>query len=107
MSDNSIAKHTPGPWKSDGPRIYADGRCLATVGTKVFEVAQGKGEPWTCAYDRVKPMREAAEIQAKNDALLIATAPDMFALLVESQSSIGGDWRERRDAVVAKAGGAA
>lgn len=36
-------------------------------------------------------------------ARLIETAPDMLALLVESQDGIGGDWRDRRDAVVAKA----
>jgi hypothetical protein len=32
--------------------------------------------------------------------------PEMLALLIESQSSIGGDWRQRRDAIVAKATGA-
>ena len=40
------------------------------------------------------------------DMRLMAAAPDLLALLVESQTSIGGDWRERRDAAVAKAIGA-
>ena len=39
------------------------------------------------------------------DMRLMAAAPDLLALLVESQSFIGGDWRERRDAVIAKATG--
>lgn len=39
----------------------------------------------------------------KEDALLFAAAPDLLALLIESQENIGGDWRERRDAAIAKA----
>lgn len=39
------------------------------------------------------------------DMRLMAAAPDLLTLLVESQSSIGGDWRERRDAAIAKATG--
>lgn len=39
------------------------------------------------------------------DAHLISAAPDLLQLLIESQTSIGGDWRERRDAAVAKATG--
>lgn len=34
--------------------------------------------------------------------LMFAEAPAMFALLVESQQCIGGDWRDRRDALLAK-----
>jgi hypothetical protein len=34
---------------------------------------------------------------------LFASAPELLALLVESQTSIGGDWRERRDAAIKKA----
>jgi hypothetical protein len=33
---------------------------------------------------------------------LIAAAPKLLALLIESQESIGGDWRDRRDAVIAE-----
>lgn len=36
-----------------------------------------------------------------------AAGPQMLALLKESQTSIGGDWRERRDAIIAKAEGQA
>ena len=43
---------------------------------------------------------------SNEDGTLMAAAPELLALLVESQSFIGGDWRERRDAVVAKVTGA-
>jgi hypothetical protein len=36
---------------------------------------------------------------------LIAAAPEMYALLVESQAGISLDWIARRDAVVSKAEG--
>lgn len=36
------------------------------------------------------------------DMRLMAAAPDLLALLVESQSFIGGDWCARRDAIVKK-----
>jgi hypothetical protein len=38
---------------------------------------------------------------------LFAAAPELLALLIESQHSIGGDWRARRDAAIAKATGRA
>lgn len=38
---------------------------------------------------------------------LFAAAPELLALLIESQHSIGGDWRARRDAAIAKATGSA
>lgn len=47
----------------------------------------------------------SGDIQA--NARLIAAAPELLELLVQSQESIGGDWRERRDALIAKATGAA
>lgn len=37
---------------------------------------------------------------AHPDARLIAAAPGMYALLDESQNFIGGDWRQRRDALL-------
>ena len=36
---------------------------------------------------------------------LHGAAEDMLALLIESQTSIGGDWRDRRDAAIKKARG--
>lgn len=36
---------------------------------------------------------------------LEAAAPELLALLIESQESIGGDWRARRDAAIEKVSG--
>lgn len=42
---------------------------------------------------------------ARSDGAAIAALPELLALLVESQHSIGGDWRDRRDAAIAAATG--
>lgn len=44
------------------------------------------------------------ELQKKKFRLERA-APELLALLIESQQDIGGDWRQRRDAAIAKATG--
>lgn len=56
--------------------------------------------------------REASINQWHADAIeqnrrrrLAEAAPDLLALLIESQDNISGDWRDRRDAAVAKATG--
>lgn len=41
---------------------------------------------------------------AKDNARLIAAAPQMAQLLIESQTNIGGGWRQRRDEVLKRAG---
>ena len=38
---------------------------------------------------------------------LISSANELLQMLIESQESIGGDWRERRDALISKATGGA
>lgn len=96
----SAAAHTTGSWEvaniEFGNTVTED-LCIMTGSPDFRAIAtiarcfQG---------DRIKDMEQA-------NARLIALAPDLLALLVESQSSIGGDWRERRDAAIAKATGAA
>jgi RNA polymerase subunit RPABC4/transcription elongation factor Spt4 len=67
--------------------------------------------PWSCADNEVRDewgvVAIVVSVERRADARFIATAPDLFALLVESQTSIGGDWRKRRDALIAKATGGA
>lgn len=88
-------QHTPGPWvarTSNSERysleVNAAGRwpynCIARI-------------PEMFGQDCKTPGAHVA------NARLIEAAPELLALLIESQQSIGGDWRERRDAAVAKA----
>ena len=48
---------------------------------------------------------EAVNAAAKHVEKLEAERNELLALLVESQTSIGGDWRARRDAAIRKARG--
>lgn len=53
--------------------------------------------------NEIRQARWRAESEASNKRYrLERAASEMLALLVESQTSIGGDWRERRDAILAK-----
>jgi hypothetical protein len=65
----------------------------------------GVHDPETVAARNAKRTAEFEKDWAVRKARmkLEAAAPDLLALLVESQTSIGGDWRERRDAAIAKA----
>ena len=47
-----------------------------------------------------------AYVADPDTATMMAAAPDLLSLLLESQSSIGGDWRQRRDTALANATGA-
>lgn len=76
----STAKHTPGPW--------------------VIEPVCGAFDVYAEGNDDAEPI--ASEISGPN-ARLIAAAPELLALLIESQDNIGGDWRARRDAAIARA----
>jgi hypothetical protein len=83
----SKLNHTPGPWhviKKQSRVGYAD-----------YEVAWSEDGELVCDI-----------VYHEGDANLIAAAPDLLALLIESQNNIGGDWRERRDAIIRKAMGA-
>lgn len=89
-------KHTPGPWTVTkvAPDKYPSGyRASVYYAIKAngSRIAQTSGEHMT----------QDAEANAR----LIAAAPELLALLIESQSDIGGDWRERRDALIAKSTG--
>lgn len=86
--------HTPGPW-------HAVVDETATVRDKDGQLA---------IFTHMKTIgiggrRRSAEVAA--NTRLAAAAPDLLKLLVESQSFIGGDWRERRDAAILKATGSA
>lgn len=68
--------------------------------------------PWKVTYDGDSlpiidsPLAIIALVRTnEDDANLLAAAPELLALLIESQDSIGGDWRNRRDAAIAKATG--
>ena len=99
-----MSKHTPGPWEV----AEEDGDLFVQV----------VNQPASChpMFDRYRiihgyvggdptenPTPDLGTPEA--NARLIAAAPELLALLVESQRSIGGDWRERRDAAIAKATG--
>ena len=91
--------HTPGPWhlrvSDNGTPHIEHGDCMRDdVGDLIHRVC-------------VMPAEITMTFNSLANARLIAVAPDLLALLVESQENIGGDWRERRDAAIAKATGAA
>lgn len=82
-------KFTPGEWRAELVGVSSAG----PEGENVYEITNG--------HQRI------AEYVAECDAPLLAAARELLALLIESQESIGGDWRERRDALIAKATGSA
>ena len=72
--------------------------------TEIYVYAPNTQDDTAICADIIDPVtQEPSEANAR----LIAVAPDLLALLVESQENIGGDWRERRDAAIAKATGGA
>jgi hypothetical protein len=77
---------TPGPWHCGKGDHW---------GREVRD-SEGRGVAWCGQFPN-----ELAHANAR----LVSAAPDLLALLIESQHSIGGDWRERRDAAIAKATG--
>jgi hypothetical protein len=92
------------------PHSFRPGRCEKKATVEV------DGKPYCGLHD-------PAKVQARRDANLTAfnakfdlrqarwrierEADNMLALLVESQTSIGGDWRERRDALILRTRGEA
>lgn len=117
-----MSKYKFGPWEVviDGtcsgawPHIVptgthqddVNGNTIAELPTTHIEKST-RGFPGTYVEkpERFQNTADHDEIMAA--AHLIAAAPELLALLVESQRSIGGDWRERRDAAIAKATGEA
>lgn len=84
----SEKKHTPGPWNVGVTSDAGEVDIIAADGWFVAVACDSAGDGDT-----------------ETNAHLIAAAPEMLDLLVESQTSIGGDWRERRDAAIKKARG--
>lgn len=87
-----MTTHSPGPWSAESAMssdlhhvryITADGKIIASVRHRI----------------------EHSMDEAIANAKLMASAPALLTLLVESQTSIGGDWRQRRDATIAKVTG--
>ena len=81
-------KHTPGPWRAHSVFINnAPNRMI------VQRAVWGGINVADCG--------EVSDETAAN-ARLIAAAPELLKLLKESQDSIAGDWRARRDALLAR-----
>lgn len=83
-------KHTAGEW-------HVGGQQKCTIYDKF-------GQRIANSFEGVMATHRT-DIECEANARLIAAAPQLLALLVESQRSIGGDWRERRDSAIAKATG--
>lgn len=77
---------------------------------------QGKVErygKWYCGQhdpqareDRYQKKRDQWKVEAaeqERQRRIAEAAPNLLALLIESRTYIGGDWRERRDAAIVKA----
>lgn len=82
-------KHTAGPWT-----------VLALPYEKFVEVRANEGYSIVAHVFFNNGNRDET-------ARLIAAAPELLELLIDSQSDIGGDWRKRRDSAIAKATGGA
>ncbi len=87
-----MSKHTVQDWMAEGNTVYA----LNAEGSNRF---CAQVQPGWATDGRLRTEKEEVEANAR----IMACALDMLAILVESQKFIGGDWRERRDAVIAKA----
>ena len=79
LSTSAPSAHTPGPWVIQDDEVYS--------------------QP---AYQSICIV--LCSDRGPANARLIAVAPELAALLIESQHNIGGDWRARRDATLTKAG---
>lgn len=96
--------HTPGPWTVDETKALGAYGVWTDYATHPGHDGTGYGSI-VCSMlpDDDRMSREARDANAR----LIAAAPELLALLEESQHFIGGDWRERRDAAIAKSKGTA
>lgn len=94
-----MSEHTPGPWEFD-PDNYG---VPSSAGHGLLDSNGNSLGVTVEAFDVMRAKYPNAEANAR----LIATAPEILELLIDSQSYIGDSWRERRDAIIAKATGAA
>lgn len=100
-----MTKHTPGPWKYNPKSGWITSDYCCERGPMHIADIRGWGHLTGHGHGaHAMPWLDATIIQEAN-ANIIISAPEMLALLIESQTGIGGDWRERRDAIVAKARG--
>lgn len=125
-----MSKHTPGPWRWEfnrkhkvlhlvgGRPMYdltimdfdrwgmrgavATLRDLSHDGFNIMHRLSDRPD-WIAPFEGRAHHSDWCADVTHPDMRLMASAPDLLALLIESQTSIGGDWRERRDAAVAKA----
>jgi hypothetical protein len=85
--------HTPGPWRfalgAFNNPSHDDKSGAIVAGEDEWNIAEVCGDVW----------------EHEANARLIAAAPELLELLRESQDYIGGDWRERREALIARVEG--
>ena len=99
-------KHTPGPWEYDHAGFGKPGKGFAI--DEFF--VRIPGEDIAIAADIIDP---TTSLPSEPNARLIATAPEMLALLIEYSKFNGEyassmpeeDWVERVNAIIAKATG--
>ena len=110
--------HTKGPWTfrtvygddaSNAQAIslgFTPTQALSNDGSRFVMAENGRVALVDCQtpYKRGKGHETHCEERDAN-ARLIAGATELLDLLVESQNSIAGDWRERRDALLLKISG--
>lgn len=96
-----MTEYTKGPWfaRGDGYQAWTfdggfNGRIMSADEQIIY-----------AGPSSFKSLRGMTEKEALANAHLIAAAPELFELLKESQETIGGDWRERRDKILDKAAG--
>ena len=94
MSETTKVQHTPGPWKWVGDDLESQHVGAPNYGA-VLEREVDCGMWCQGGVARL--------VISDADRALIAAAPKLLALLIESQEHIGGDWRERRDAAIREA----
>lgn len=81
-----MSRHTEGPWEV----IPAERGFIVTAKDGQYDIAV---------------VRNIGNEDNEANARLMKEGPALLALLIESQHSIGGDWRERRDAAISRATG--
>jgi hypothetical protein len=97
-------KHTPGPWEADH---CSEHRVKDDPGHWQIDGPTPMGLNNTMPYTVADTSNRNYCISPEEDeanAKLMASAPEMAELLMESRENIGGDWRDRRDAILKKAG---
>ena len=90
-----MSGYTKGPWKLDKEDTSERGEYTPP---QVFSIADIDNPKIVCTLAVRNGVTEI------DNGKLIACAPEMAEMLMESRDSIGGDWRDRREALLKKAG---